>query len=219
MGSQIIKQPNGLYAVFSSVVDAFVIYDATIEELIDDAVADYRKDTQVSLRRIAAELERGGKPYHQFTMTFDEAVQHCRECYTGTDDNETLEELEEIIKAANTAVNQPTPQSERLLTDAYTVSIIGRHPTSYALAGDRCYITRNSSNELFAEFMAEDEFPYAVSNNIAIGIGRVIDSINRSDGTRAYLVAWRHVVVEELTNGRVMDTNEFAGYLAKQEEE
>lgn len=33
MGQHIVKQPNGKYAIFSSVVDHFIAYDATPEEI------------------------------------------------------------------------------------------------------------------------------------------------------------------------------------------
>lgn len=33
MGQHIVKQPNGKYAIFSSVVDDFIAYDATPEEI------------------------------------------------------------------------------------------------------------------------------------------------------------------------------------------
>lgn len=35
MGQHVTKQPNGKYAIFSSVVDSFIIYDATPEEVYE----------------------------------------------------------------------------------------------------------------------------------------------------------------------------------------
>lgn len=98
MGNQIIKQPNGRYAVFNSVVDTFTVYDATIEELIEDAANEYRESITEGYRKIAQQLDNGGKPYHQFTMTFDEAVKWARTVHRR--DSETLAELREIVKAA-----------------------------------------------------------------------------------------------------------------------
>lgn len=81
MGHQIIKQPNGLYCLFSSVVDAFILLDATPQDIIDEWVNDYREQVTEKVKRIVSELETGGKPYHQFTMSFAEAVdstiEHC----------------------------------------------------------------------------------------------------------------------------------------------
>ena len=45
MGTQIIQQPNGLYAVWSSNTDDFDMVDATVEEIIEDRIADYTKET------------------------------------------------------------------------------------------------------------------------------------------------------------------------------
>lgn len=56
MSHQIIKQPDGLLAVFSTVVDAFIITDATPQELEDwyaEQVADEaRKRTRWLLGRL-----------------------------------------------------------------------------------------------------------------------------------------------------------------------
>ena len=76
MGQQIIKQPDGLYALFSSSVDDFVVLNATPQEIIDDWVEQERERLTKRVGEIVAELERGGKPYHQFTMTWDEAKAH-----------------------------------------------------------------------------------------------------------------------------------------------
>lgn len=35
MAKRLVQQPNGLYAVFSTVVDEFVVEDATMEEVIE----------------------------------------------------------------------------------------------------------------------------------------------------------------------------------------
>lgn len=73
MGRQIIKQPNGKYAVLSSVVDDFVIIDATPEEIIDAWATEERERLRKRVGEIIGQLEVGAKPYHQFTMTFEEA--------------------------------------------------------------------------------------------------------------------------------------------------
>ena len=81
MGQQIIKQPNGYYAVFSSVVDNFVILDATPQEIIDEWIDYERKRLTERVNQIVKELDSGGKPYYQFTMTWDEANALIREVY------------------------------------------------------------------------------------------------------------------------------------------
>jgi hypothetical protein len=65
MGQQIIRQPDGKLAVFSSVVDAFVVVDATPEEIIEwraqEAAEQARERTRAELARV---LDSGDpKPY------------------------------------------------------------------------------------------------------------------------------------------------------------
>ena len=74
MGHQIIKQPDGNYALFSSIVDDFVLIDAEPQDIIDECVSKYRLDMEKKVAETIAALERGEKPYYQFTMSFDEAV-------------------------------------------------------------------------------------------------------------------------------------------------
>lgn len=75
MPRQIIKQPDGLYAVWSTVVDGFVMIDATPQNIIDEFVAEQELEIGASVMRTVDALRRGEKPYHQFTMTFDEALE------------------------------------------------------------------------------------------------------------------------------------------------
>lgn len=74
MGRQIIRQPDGKYAVWSSIVDHFILYDATPGDLIAEFLADEHERVEREVYRVVNELNSGGKPYHQFTMTFDEAM-------------------------------------------------------------------------------------------------------------------------------------------------
>ena len=81
MGQQIIKQPNGLYAVFSTNTDTITVWDATEDELVEhfteQAAEDARQAVRRKLRHVAADEPR--KAYHQFAMTWDEALVHDRE--------------------------------------------------------------------------------------------------------------------------------------------
>jgi len=77
MGWQIIQQPNGKFCVHSTVVDNFMILNLGKRAMIGwyGRNADSRLD---QARKEAAEtieqLEKGGKPYYQFTMSFEEAL-------------------------------------------------------------------------------------------------------------------------------------------------
>ena len=81
MGHQIVRQPDGLLAVFSSVVDSWVLVDATPEELSDWyaelAAEDARKRTAALVEHVLAGEPR--KAYYQFAMSFDEADRMSRE--------------------------------------------------------------------------------------------------------------------------------------------
>lgn len=79
MGQQIIKQPNGKYALFSSIVDDFILVEADPQDIIDEWVEKYKAETEKKVSEIITALEKGEKPYYQFTMSFDEAVQTVRQ--------------------------------------------------------------------------------------------------------------------------------------------
>jgi hypothetical protein len=74
MGRQIIRQPDGRLAEFSTIVDAFVIYDATPEELAEihaeEAASRAREETLEAAQRA---METGSSSRTQFAMTWDEA--------------------------------------------------------------------------------------------------------------------------------------------------
>ena len=74
MGHQIVKQPDGNLAVWSTVVDDWVIRDATAEQLADyyaeraalQAAEEVLRVTEAVLEDKATDI------YHQFTRTFEE---------------------------------------------------------------------------------------------------------------------------------------------------
>jgi uncharacterized protein (UPF0371 family) len=77
MGHQVIKEPNdsGLLAVWSTVVDDFIIRNATREEIVEyysELAAERAAETA---HRVLDAVEEGRPEdiYHQFTMTFEEA--------------------------------------------------------------------------------------------------------------------------------------------------
>jgi hypothetical protein len=98
MGRQVIKQPDGLYAIFSSITDTWIVYDATRQEIVDYyvevAVKDAKRD---ALRVLDAVDENPRKAYYQFTMTFAEAnatsKAHGGELLPGPVDEKLLAEL------------------------------------------------------------------------------------------------------------------------------
>ncbi len=79
MGYQIVKQPNGFYALWSSVVDAFVAEDCTPGAIVETLVEEARSRIEEDVRKKCEMLDRGEKPYYQFTMTYEECLEIMRE--------------------------------------------------------------------------------------------------------------------------------------------
>lgn len=81
MGQQIIQQPDGLFAVFSSVTDTFIVVDATPEELVEwraeEAAEAARERTRRELDKVLDGNSRAA--YAQFAMTWEEAAAKDRE--------------------------------------------------------------------------------------------------------------------------------------------
>ncbi|QLJ06752.1 hypothetical protein HZZ00_37615 (plasmid) [Streptomyces sp. NEAU-sy36] len=77
MGHQIIKQPDGRLAVFSSVVDAFVIVDATPDELVEWYAEEAAQDARDRTQRLLDKLHSGGAElvYGRRALTWEEASQ------------------------------------------------------------------------------------------------------------------------------------------------
>jgi len=84
MGTRIVKQPGGGYAVWSDVVDDFTIVDAIPGEIIDELVKEFRQTITGSVNDAVAALERGERPY----MGFEECIARIREVHG--DGTETL---------------------------------------------------------------------------------------------------------------------------------
>jgi hypothetical protein len=84
VGNQIIKQPDGKFAVLNSNTDTIVLWDATKDEVVDWfvqielAALEQRKQSIAGMvDQVAADNAR--EVYHQFAMTWDEALERDRE--------------------------------------------------------------------------------------------------------------------------------------------
>jgi hypothetical protein len=81
MGQQIIKQPDGRLAVFSSITDTFIVTDATPDEIVEwraeQAAEAERERTRRELRHVLADDPRSA--YFQFARTWEEASRLNRE--------------------------------------------------------------------------------------------------------------------------------------------
>lgn len=90
MARQIIKQPNGKYAVFSSICDDFIHINATPEEIMVDWKNDGLLDAAAKVPEIIHELESGIKPLG-FSYTWEKALEMIKEI-------NGEEALEEVLK-------------------------------------------------------------------------------------------------------------------------
>ena len=63
MGREIIKQPNGKYAIFSSIIDNFIFVNATKEEYIKFRIKEETKRVKEELNVIFDKLEKVENPY------------------------------------------------------------------------------------------------------------------------------------------------------------
>jgi len=74
MGHQVIKQPDGLYAIFSSFTDTWIVYDATRQDVIDYYAEKAAREAREGTARLLDDVdENPRKAYFQFAMTFEEA--------------------------------------------------------------------------------------------------------------------------------------------------
>ena len=87
MGRSIVKQPNGFYAVWSSVVDDFIVIDASAEEIISEYVTDAIKEIEVRVNAEIENIEEKGKSHR----TFEECIRIIKSVHGK--DAESLKEL------------------------------------------------------------------------------------------------------------------------------
>jgi len=95
MSHQIIKQPNGLYAIYSSICDNFVFINATPDDIVECWLEEEKERIYIKIDKIIAKLEAGEKPYYQFTLTWDEACDSIKETHGKAELNQILNMLEE----------------------------------------------------------------------------------------------------------------------------
>lgn len=80
MSWQIIKQPSGKYCLFSSIIDNVIYYDLKeVDDIVKAFIEDYKEKTKDNVEKKVKILNEGGKPYHQFTMDFEEMLETIKE--------------------------------------------------------------------------------------------------------------------------------------------
>jgi len=75
MGNRIIKQPDGKFAVWSTAVDASTMIDATPDEIVEEWLSDERARLTQRAEQITTALDADERPYHQFTESWEEALE------------------------------------------------------------------------------------------------------------------------------------------------
>jgi len=73
MARQIIKQPDGRYAVFSFGTDRWVAWDLTREDYIERRVAEAESEARASAARLLDEIDASGGAAGGLGWTFAEA--------------------------------------------------------------------------------------------------------------------------------------------------
>lgn len=71
MAHQIIKQPNGNYSIYSSIIEDIIGYDLTKEELISFYKEEAAKKAEIETKILLNRIDSGQKPYGQFTITWE----------------------------------------------------------------------------------------------------------------------------------------------------
>ncbi len=92
MGHQIIKQPDGKLAVYSTADNEFLLLGATLEDIVSLFVKEHARIIKKDVHRIVDLLEKDRKPYYQFTRTWTEAVEDIIDQHGETDTIEWLRE-------------------------------------------------------------------------------------------------------------------------------
>lgn len=75
MARCIVKQPNGFYAVWSSIVEDFIFYDCTPEEIIEEYIKEQSEDIKKWVPEFIKKLDDGKKPFGNRTMTWEKALE------------------------------------------------------------------------------------------------------------------------------------------------
>jgi hypothetical protein len=75
MAYQIIKQPNGMYAIWSTNVDDFVAIGLIKFHVEGFFVEEARSQIRKQINDIFDKIEAGECPYHQFTLSYEDAIE------------------------------------------------------------------------------------------------------------------------------------------------
>ncbi len=94
----VVKQPNGKYAIWSSIVDHFISYDCTAEEAIAEEVrnslySNYPGDLMHDVCQSWLNLHDNGRAW-RWAPTWDEAISTIKELHGEEEAAKILEDLD-----------------------------------------------------------------------------------------------------------------------------
>lgn len=78
MAYQVMKQPNGKLAVWCTVGQEIVVYDATVDDVIDYMVAQQRILITQHVERIVADVVAGKPFYGSRTLSWGDALEYMK---------------------------------------------------------------------------------------------------------------------------------------------
>ncbi len=75
MSKQIIKKDNGLYAIWSTIIDDFIVDDCTMEDIIEINGEEAKEFAIKDTIKIFEQLKNNQNPYYQSKLTYEEALE------------------------------------------------------------------------------------------------------------------------------------------------
>lgn len=94
MARQIIKQPNGKFCIFSSIVDNVTYYHMEEQDIINAWVEESKKDIEENVKKIIQALNEGKKPYYQNTMDYQEMIKTIKNIHGKRGVNKIIKHIE-----------------------------------------------------------------------------------------------------------------------------
>jgi len=94
MGRHIIKQPNGKYAIWSTLVDNFIITDSTKEEYIEFRIKEETERIKKDLKEIFEKIEKGER-YHYTVYQWEEALKVLEDVHGKKELKKVMKRLDE----------------------------------------------------------------------------------------------------------------------------
>lgn len=79
--AEIIKQPNGKYLLYSTIVDDITHINMSAEDIVNLWIGEARIEINEKVDRIVSQLNEGKKPYYQFTTSYEKALESIKDIH------------------------------------------------------------------------------------------------------------------------------------------